>query len=169
METLTTFSPWKVVSTLISCDCVRFIFAVAKYTTELCVNVRGSWQKIHCSLKETHNWTFLFLERLKSPPWAPLQLLCDEGLAEGHDVSHKAEWAHVSCQGSRSVSCFLAGTGSGGVNRGNPTCWRGNSTMPSYTPPAGTLETTSLSLYPMCTHTHTHTHAWMHCWPFKHI
>lgn len=44
---------------------------------------------------------------------------------------------------SVSVSCFLAGTGSGGLNRGNPTCWWGK------------LQGAVLHS-PIQTHTHTH-------------
>lgn len=38
----------------------------------------------------------------------------------------QSKQAHVSV--SESLSCSLAGTGSGRVNRGNPTCWRGSAT-----------------------------------------
>lgn len=62
---------------------------------------------------------------------------------------------------SDSVSCFLAGTGSGGVNRGNPTRWRGNSTVPSYTHPAGTLSTPPIHtrMNALLPHISPHVHA----------
>lgn len=58
---------------------------------------------------------------------------------------------------SESVSCFLAGTGCGGVNRGNPTCWRGISTVPSYTHTTGTLAI-FYYLFLSQTHINTYTH-----------
>lgn len=84
-----------------------------------------------------------------------LKLSCQEGLAEGRDVSHKAEWARVSCQGNRWVSrASLLGQEVEGWTEGTPHADEENSTALSYTHPSDSL--LSLLLSPIQTHTHTH-------------
>lgn len=148
--------------THISCGYVRFvIFAVAKFTPEQYVIVKVPWKKE--TLKETNtlSCTFVFLEYLNSPLGTSKTVMWSGfGWRSWCESQSRASSCFLPGE-SESVSCFLAGTGSGGVNRGNPTCWRGNSTVSSYTHPAGTLETTSrlflsLSLSPPYTHTCTH-------------
>lgn len=126
-------------------------------------------------MKETHNInklssrTFVFLEHLNFPLGTSKTVMWwGFGWRSWCESQSKAGSCFLPGE-LASVSCFLAGTGSGGVNRGNPTCWRGNSTVPSYTHPAGTLETTSCRfLSPPQTHD-IHTHAYTHGWIATHL
>lgn len=101
-----------------------FLQIAVKFSSSWCVIVEGPWRKGHAALPKTLSFTVCthVWEHLKFPRGHLLSPSSVEGLNEGRYVSHKAQRTHsVSCQGSRGVChCFLAGTGSGVLNRGNP-------------------------------------------------
>lgn len=61
--------------------------------------------------------------------------------------------------GEVSVSCFLVGTGSGGLNRGNPTCWWGKTSQVLFRLPP--------CFFCSPLRRNTHIHARMHCSTLK--
>ena len=166
-------SQWKLFKTIAIQSLKVFVSEMSKWLCEIGVShsfCSSSWIYPHSNVllakkhkeacKSTVSRHVCFLQAFKCRPWALLKLSCDEGLAEGHDESQSTAGSCFLPGESECVSCFLAGTGSGGVNRGNPTCWWGNSAVPSYTHPAGTtmaVSVLSLPLSPaLARYTHTY-------------